>query len=49
MACEMIAETGKLVGMDVVEVNPILDHSNQTAILAVELTMSALGQRVWVD
>jgi len=49
MACEMIAETGKLVGMDVVEVNPILDHSNQTAILAVELTMSALVQRVWVD
>jgi len=49
MACEMIAETGRLVGMDVVEVNPILDHSNQTAVLAMELTMSALGQRVWPD
>jgi len=47
MACEMIAETGRLLGMDVVEVNPILDHRNQTAALAVELTMSALGQRVW--
>ncbi len=47
MACEMIAETGKLVGMDLVEVNTILDERNKTAELAMELACSALGQRVW--
>jgi arginase len=47
LACELIAETGKLCGMDVVEVNPILDERNRTAQLAVELTCSALGMRVW--
>src|SRR5512133_2489871 len=30
LACEMVAETGKLVGLDMVEVNPILDVQNQT-------------------
>ena len=33
LACEVVAETGKLIGMDMVEVNPILDVQNQTAIL----------------
>ncbi len=47
LACEMVAETGKLIGMDLVEVNPILDFQNQTAHLAVELALSALGRRVW--
>ena len=47
LACEMVAETGRLVGMDLVEVNPILDERNRTAALAVELALSALGQRVW--
>ncbi len=47
MACEMIAETGKLLGMDIVEVNPILDVQNQTGILAVEYALSSLGKRIW--
>lgn len=47
LVCEFIAETGKLVGMELVEVNPILDLQNQTAILAVEFIRSALGSRVW--
>ena len=47
LACEMIAETGKLVGMDLVEVNPILDVQNRTAALAVEFALSALGRRIW--
>ena len=47
LACEVIAETGKLIGMDMVEVNPILDIQNQTAIDAVEFIRSALGSRVW--
>jgi arginase len=47
LACEVVAETGKLIGMDIVEVNPILDVQNQTAILAVEFARSALGSRIW--
>jgi arginase len=49
LACEMIAETGKLIGMDMVEVNPILDVQNQTALLAVEFIRSALGSRIWSE
>ena len=47
LACELLAETGKLIGMDLVEVNPILDIQNQTAALAVEFALSALGRRIW--
>ncbi len=47
LACEMIAETKKLIGMDLVEVNPILDGQNKTAALAVEFALSALGRRIW--
>jgi arginase len=47
LACELVAETGKLVGMDLVEVNPILDIQNHTANLAVEFALSALGRRIW--
>ena len=43
---EMIADSGSLVGLDVVEVNPILDVSNRTAELAVGLVSSALGKRI---
>ena len=49
LACEVVAESGKLVGMDLVEVNPILDLQNQTAILAVEFIRSALGSRIWSE
>lgn len=49
LACEVIAETGLLIGMDMVEVNPILDVQNQTAILAVEFICSALGSRIWSE
>jgi arginase len=47
LACELIAETNKLIGMDLVEVNPILDGQNRTAMLAVEFALSALGRRIW--
>ena len=47
VACELVGETGKLVGMDIVEVNPILDVQNQTGSLAVEFILSALGKRIW--
>ena len=49
VACELIGETDKLLGMDMVEVNPILDVQNQTAALAVEYVLSALGKRIWED
>ena len=47
LAVELIAETGRLQGMDLVEVNPILDRENMTGRLAVELAASALGKRIW--
>ncbi len=47
LICEMVAESGKLLGMDMVEVNPILDVQNQTAHLAMELILTALGKRIW--
>jgi arginase len=46
LAMELLAETGRLVSMDVVEVNPILDNRNETARLAMQFTLSALGKRI---
>ncbi len=43
---EIIADSGKLTSMDIVEINPILDQANKTARLAVDLTISALGKRI---
>jgi arginase len=46
MVMEMIADSGLLRALDLVEVNPILDDRNTTAILGVELALSALGQKI---
>jgi arginase len=46
LAMELVADCGRLVSMDVVEVNPILDEHNRTARLATELVASALGKRI---
>jgi arginase len=46
LAMELVAESGLLDSMEVVEVNPILDRENETAALAVELVASALGARI---
>ena len=46
MLMEMVADTGKLMALDLVEINPILDTANQTAILGTELAQSALGMRI---
>ena len=46
MVMEMVADSGLLRALDLVEVNPILDDRNTTAILGVELASSALGQRI---
>jgi arginase len=47
MAMEVIADTGRLLALDLVEVNPVLDVQNTTAILAAELAASALGQKIY--
>lgn len=47
LAMEMLHESGRVIAMDLVEVNPILDQHNKTAELAVELACSALGKRIY--
>jgi arginase len=46
LALELVAESGLLDSLELVEVNPILDEANETAALAVELAASALGARI---
>jgi arginase len=46
LAMEKIAESGKVLGVEVTEVNPLLDRGNHTAHLAVELICSVLGKRI---
>ncbi len=46
LAMEMIAATGVLGSLEITEINPILDDSNRTAELAVELILSALGKTI---
>ena len=43
---EAVAESGRLVALDLVEVNPALDLRNTTAELATELALSAFGKRI---
>jgi arginase len=44
---EMLSETSLVQSMDMVEVNPILDHRNQTACIALSLLESALGKVIY--
>jgi len=46
LAMEMLADTGKVISAEFVEVNPILDHQNRTARLGVGLIASLLGKRI---
>lgn len=46
LAMEIVAESGLLTSLELVEVNPVLDRENQTGQLAVELIASALGARI---
>lgn len=43
---EMVAESGKLTSLDLVEVNPTLDLRNTTAELGTELALSAMGKQI---
>jgi arginase len=46
LAMEIIADHGRMLSFEVVEVNPVIDEHNQTADLAVELTLSAFGKKI---
>jgi arginase len=46
LVMELINEAGIVTSLDVVEVNPILDYSNETAELAVELVASLMGRQI---
>lgn len=43
---ELLADSGKVCSMDIVEINPILDSANQTAEIGVEMILSLLGQQI---
>lgn len=46
LAMEMLYDSGQLGSIEMVEINPILDHRNQTAALAVGLICSGLGKSI---
>ena len=46
LVMELVNEAGIVTSLDVVEVNPILDYSNETAELAVELVASLMGRQI---
>ena len=47
LAAELVALSEKLVALDMVEINPILDERNKTGILACELILAFLGKTVY--
>jgi arginase len=46
LSMEMICDSKRMVSMEIVEVNPVLDSANRTALLGVELVMSAMGKKI---
>jgi arginase len=46
LICEKVARSGGLIGVEMVEINPVLDSENRTARLAVGLIASALGKTI---
>ncbi|HEY2933170.1 MAG TPA: arginase [Acidobacteriota bacterium] len=46
LAMEILADSGRMLAFDIVEVNPILDERNATAQLAVELCASVFGKKI---
>ena len=47
LSMEMLYQCGKVLALDMVEVNPILDEQGRTGILACELILSILGKSVF--
>ena len=48
LAMEIIADHGRMLSFEIVEVNPVIDEHNRTADLAVELALSAFGKKILV-
>lgn len=46
LVCEKLAHTRRLIGIEMVELNPVLDNGNRTGDLAVWLIASALGKTI---
>jgi arginase len=46
LVMETVCDSGLMTSLEIVEVNPVLDEANRTALLGVELVMSALGKRI---
>ena len=46
LALEIVCDSGRMTSMEIVEVNPVLDEANRTALLGVELVMSAMGKKI---
>ena len=46
LVMEMVADAGRMLSFEIVEVNPVFDVANRTAILGVELALSALGKKI---
>src|SRR5450631_3809323 len=46
LAMEMIADSNAMASLEVVEINPVIDEHNRTALLGVELILSALGKKI---
>jgi arginase len=47
LAMEILADDGRLLSFEIVEVNPVIDEHNRTADLAVELACSAFGKKIF--
>jgi arginase len=46
LAMEMIADSEAMVSLEIVEINPVIDEHNRTALLGVELALSGLGKKI---
>jgi arginase len=46
LAMEMIADSKSAVSFELVEINPVIDEHNKTALLGVELLLSGLGKKI---
>jgi arginase len=46
LAMELLADRANIIAIDLVEVNPVLDTTNMTGVLAAELAQSLLGKRI---
>ena len=46
LAMEIVADHGRMLSFEIVEVNPVIDERNRTAELAVELCLSAFGKKI---